>query len=637
MRCALVPRLVDRYARLVTAPTINLRLSGPEGSWITRALTDAGMSVLDDGDGESASADVLIIDRNHSELEELCSEHSGVQIIVGWDPLSPSDMERLEPREFFERPVPIARMLRTIREALGLEASAAIPTLSAPAEEEADVPEARERTIQLSDNEDILSAIVRVDPEPNSHIGAEPSHSSTGALDAPEGAGPRPGLEGLQLSPHLNELLRAADRRLFPGESPLDLRFPVGEEDAHQLVPDELLAEVALPLDVQNAADPLEAFTFVGTPDLLDTAAGRRAPKDSTPHTISGSIRPSISLVPSSGGDLTSPSVATDLTKEGMLPVGGALRMFWQLRQTRGTELRLEVAGGAVVTFSIKRGRVIDMRGPAHSRVAEELRDVGLLGAMTHNEQEAREAIDAAVKSGRLSAFERDARLRRTRELLVGELCRAHESRFVLTEDKLSAPKRIFARPLIVVATERMRAELGAGDALRWLGIKPTSTLWLAPSFGEMADAVQLAPELVSAFEASAGKPVVELLSSIAATEGAAGALFSLASAEALRFEAGEKAAANADSLRTRIGRAHALALEGDYFDILGISRNASSRQVKEAHQLLIKALTHLDLGALGLEDLEGPRDEAVEAIEDAFEVLRHERLRKLYIAGLAS
>lgn len=632
----------------MSTTTIDLRLLGPEGSWITRALTDAGMKVVESADGEASTADgeattsdVLIIDGNHADLDVLTQAHSGVLIIVGWDPLTPTDKERLEPLAFYERPVPIARLLRTIREAFGLESPAVVPTLTAPALQESEAPsapEARELTVQLSDNEDLLSAIVRVEPEPSPPIrSTEPSHSSTGALDAPEGAGPRSGSEGLQLSPHLNELLRAADRRLFPGESPLDLRFPVGEEDAHQLVPDELLAEVALPLDVQNTADPLEAFTFVGTPDLLDTAAGRRAPKDSTPHTVSGSIRPSMSLVSPTGSDLTSPSVATDLTKEGMLPAGGALRMFWQLRQTRGTELRLEVAGGVSVTFSIKRGRVAEMRGPAHSRVAEALRNEGLLGAMTHTDEEAQAALEDAVKAGRLTPFERDARLRVERELIIGELCRAHESRFVLTEANITATKRVFARPLIVVATERVRAELGAGDALRWLGIKPVSTLWLAPNFVEMSSAVQLPPELVSAFEAGAGRPVVELLSSIAATAGAAGALFSLASAEALRFEPGEKASANADSLSARIERAHGLALEGDYFDILGISRNATSRQVKEAHQLLIKALTHLDLGSLGLEDLEGPRDEAVEAIEDAFEVLRHERLRKLYIAGLAS
>lgn len=599
------------------------------------------MKVVESVESETPSANVLLIDRNHTELEDLAKAHSGVLIIVGWDPLTPTDLERLEPHAFYERPVPIARLLRTIREALGLESPAVVPTLSAPARDEEDTPsapEARELTVQLSDSEDVLSAIVRVDPEPSPPMRTgEPSHSSTGALDAPEGAAPHFESEGLQLSPHLNELLRAADRRLFPGESPLDLRFPVGEEDAHQLVPDELLAEVALPLDVQNAADPLEAFTFVGTPDLLDTAAGRRAPKDATPHTLSGSVRPPMSLVSSTGGDLTSASVATDLTKEGMLPAGGALRMLWQLRQTRGTELRLEVAGGVAVTFSIKRGRVAEMRGPAHSRVAEALRNEGLLGAMTHSEEEAQAALEEAVKAGRLSAFERDARLRIERELIIGELCRAHESRFVLTEANITTTKRLFARPLIVVATERVRAELGAGDALRWLGIKPSSTLWLAPNFTEICAAVELPPELVSAFEASAGRPIVELLSSIAATAGAAGALFSLASAEALRFEPGQKAAANADSLRSRIERAHALALEGDYFDILGIARNATSRQVKEAHQLLIKALTHLDLESLGLEDLVGPRDEAVEAIEDAFEVLRHERLRKLYIAGLAS
>ena len=87
-------------------------------------------------------------------------------------------------------------------------------------------------------------------------------------------------------------LLGDADRRLFPNEAPLELSFPVGDETPDVLVPDDLLAESSTPLEPREA-DPLEAFTFVGTPDLLETASGAKvaasessASVDLTPHTV---------------------------------------------------------------------------------------------------------------------------------------------------------------------------------------------------------------------------------------------------------------------------------------------------------------------------------------------------------------
>ena len=59
----------------------------------------------------------------------------------------------------------------------------------------------------------------------------------------------------------------------------------------------------------------------------------------------------------------------------------------------------------------------------------------------------------------------------------------------------------------------------------------------------------------------------------------------------------------------------------------------ATAREIVEAYERLSRRLASIDL--LGLAELDGSRQESLEAIQDAFDVLRDERLRDAYSRGI--
>ncbi len=286
------------------------------------------------------------------------------------------------------------------------------------------------------------------------------------------------------------------------------------------------------------------------------------------------------------------------------------------------------------MTLTIARGKLMAMRGEVYGRTAAHLRAQGILHALTQDETESEKAIDALETRGALSPFRKERLLRRAREQLLGELCMAPECRFVVSDHRQDGPP-LLHEDVFFATVSVLRDRLGAGDAMRWLGVDQHALVWLAPHFDEAASTLRIEPEMRAALRAYTGRPVGDFLGSEAASDGAAGLLFALGSAEALRFEAGESESRNHATLRERIERAHAHALEGDYFRILDVRRSATTREIKEAYQLQLRALAPLDLAAVGLEVMEGARHEALEAVEDAYEVLSDERRRHAYAAGL--
>ncbi|MEM6959256.1 MAG: J domain-containing protein, partial [Myxococcota bacterium] len=609
-------------------PPVELWLSGPEASWIVRALSDARIDVvIAEGIEEATLSEetIAIVDGAHRHLAAIRALRPGPFIVVGWDELANELSEQIKPLLFLPRPVAVGRLERRLRELLKDDADVPMQSGSRdvdgsrerqvgdPRPIETIEVERRERTVHLEDDPAYadtggVERTVQLDEdevESVANFTAQRSEIVTvdraGALDAPERPGESSDAPSLQLSARLNALLHAADRRLFPGDAPLDLRFSVGEENVLELVPDELLAEGAVQVEQVALEDPLEAFTFVGTPDLLDTAAGRRNP-EGTPLTVHG-VR---------HHERSENERETNVTREGMLPPGGALRMFWEYAVRSRCQLQVEIGGGDTALISLARGKVVEFDAPIARGLADELRHEGVLRELCENDEEARQALDRAVREGRLDAFERDRRLRLRYEALIGDLCLASECRFAVSRSPSKKMASIVSAPLVVVATGQVRNRLGAGNALRWLNIDADALLWLGPEFAARAEAARLEPELIAAFEAAAGKSVGSMIEGLAATVGAAGALFSLASAGALRFEKGAKRTQSTGALRGRIEEAYALAQEADYFTLLGVARHASTREIHDAYTLRRKALVHLDLDALGLHDLEGRRREAL-------------------------
>lgn len=615
---------------------IDVVLPGPEGGWIARALEDAGFATARPETLVGCAGSLLVVDRTTEGFVACVADFDGPVIAVGWDAIEEEELERLGLDAFYARPVPIAKVVRHAESLLGLE-----PRLSSIPPRRSRPPDAppREPTVQLDADEL---------PPRDSTVHLEDDASAVHRLETGSGVDGDTGGDALEvhalgsdaiaLSPRLDALLRAADRRLFPGEAPLDIRFPAGEESAAALVPDELLAEVSMPLDPQEGADPLEAFTFVGSIDLLDTGAGRlSAPVSSvssnTPHTIIERGERSVPPPASSSGSQSS----VDLTREGLLPAGGALRLLWQLRDSSTpSRVSLDVAGSAGLELTIDGDVLVDFAGPAHLRVADALRREGRLAASAENEAAAIELLQEAIHRGLLDEFERDADVRRAREALIGEACMASETRFAVTSAKASVHHGApwIARTVLEVAVAHLRRALPVRDALRWLDAKKSDRLVLASNFPARCRDAGLEPELFAAFERAAGGSIGQLLSGMAATEGAAGALFALASADALRFEPGEaESPHDAAALRALVTRANAVAREGTYFDVLGVKTTATAREIVEAYERLSRRLASIDL--LGLAELDGSRQESLEAIQDAFDVLRDERLRDAYSRGI--
>jgi DnaJ-class molecular chaperone len=80
---------------------------------------------------------------------------------------------------------------------------------------------------------------------------------------------------------------------------------------------------------------------------------------------------------------------------------------------------------------------------------------------------------------------------------------------------------------------------------------------------------------------------------------------------------------------------AQELADEGDYFTILGLGPQALAREVRDAYLQRHRELSAVSLETHGLDALEDARQQALEAVEEAYAVLGDERLRHAYAAAL--
>jgi hypothetical protein len=89
------------------------------------------------------------------------------------------------------------------------------------------------------------------------------------------------------------------------------------------------------------------------------------------------------------------------------------------------------------------------------------------------------------------------------------------------------------------------------------------------------------------------------------------------------------------DIERERILTRHALAVDGDYFEVLGLPRRASAEDVRRAYEVLCQELAP---GVLGLELARTLASELAmirEVLEEALRVLSTEALRVPYEAAL--
>jgi hypothetical protein len=86
---------------------------------------------------------------------------------------------------------------------------------------------------------------------------------------------------------------------------------------------------------------------------------------------------------------------------------------------------------------------------------------------------------------------------------------------------------------------------------------------------------------------------------------------------------------------RERILARHALALDGDYFDVLGVARRASPEEIKRAYELVSRELSPARLGPELAASLARELETIREVLEEALRVLGSDPLRARYLAHL--
>ncbi|HJL17563.1 MAG TPA: hypothetical protein RMH99_18005 [Sandaracinaceae bacterium LLY-WYZ-13_1] len=553
----------------------------------------------------------------------------------------------------------------------------------------------REPTMQLDDEaSDAGEEVSMVTRGPSgSESGADTSYPGASTPASRPGTGPAVGTDAPQpeipperrakLSPWLEELLVAADRRAFPDRPPLALHFPAADEPPEVLVPPELFDTASIRLDEPVVEDPIDAFTFVGGPavpppvhpssaghsDAPTTEGGPSGDRASTaaetpsrrheqttatelPGTPgSGVHRASAYPVPPPAAaewpedDTVLGAPTPDGGRRGALGPGGALRLLWRVT-TLGLDAICELTaeGGATVRMTFLAGELRALEGPVAARVVDGLRRRGRATEQPADEAGAEAVLQRRVEEGELGRFERDRLLREARESLLLELVAAERAEFALRRLEDTEPgrvlsrARVFSRPLRAALVEAARRALSEARVRALLGDEPRG-LALSPEREAALIPAELPSELLELLVRMDGRGFDEILAAAPTEPGLAGVLYALVAADALvpveappdaRPPETERAAVHA-----LVRAAAELALDADYFAVLGLSRNATGADVARAHHARRNELSSLPLSALGLDALEAARAEAIDAVDEAHRVLSDGRLRRAYAAAL--
>ncbi|MDH5491508.1 MAG: hypothetical protein OEY14_06100, partial [Myxococcales bacterium] len=479
--------------------------------------------------------------------------------------------------------------------------------------------------------------------------------------------------EDALLSDVLRAALEAADRRLFPGEAPMPLRLPIGDEGPEELVPEDLLAPEPPPLS-SFEEDPFERIPLATEPPegpsslleeglseddsrIIEAAPGGApigAPAETQPQ-----IRPRRPRRTRSEGSETldffdfGAPMPEGRGRQGLLERGEVIALLSSLWERRlNVRLRLFPEGAEPFSLWIADGRPSRMEGPIASRASRALSASGVGFGFEPEigvEADALAALERGCEEGSISRLELERALRQAREALLHAAVGAERARFEL-EPISRAPERddpdrasIFQRTLPGELLEAARRGLEAEDAPRLLGPGPWILQLLDDSYRRFRDA-ELEPELLRLLERFEGEPLERLLREAPASEGLMGAIFALQRMGALALRRGpapslEPAAIDPEAARARLLRAWEIAEQGDYLQILGIPSGSTGRQVRLAFEARCAEIAALgaEIAALGGEEgtLRGHRQEILDALHEAYELLRVRRLRRAYERAL--
>lgn len=546
----------------------------------------------------------------------------------------------------------------------------------------------REPTLQLRDGPIPGSSVHPRGPSKSSVL----PRTSSGVTRAPTGTGSRPGTpasvdvpeptippeERALLSPWLEELLRAADRRVFPDRPSLVLHFPAAKQPPEVLVPAELLELAPFRIDEPAVDDPIDAFTYAGGPAIPSGVPqssveehGGEAPRErkTSPESPARGLRgprakPEVTTgveVPlprarrpaePAGAELPEEETllgrpAPDGSRRGALGAGGALRLLWRIA-ARGVDGTLTIAceAGLSVRMTFLAGELRAFGGPVAQIALETLRRRGRAVEVPADEAGADAVLKRRVELGELGRFERDRLLREAQESLLERVIRATEATCHLRRLEDTEPgrllhgARVLGRPLRAALVDAARTALPTETVLELIGSEPVGVA-LGPEREAGLAPAELPFELCELLVRMEGRTLTEILAAAPTEPGLAGALYALVAGDVLVLTEAPSDARMPDevraSVRSLVEAAAALALEGDYFAILGVPRDAAAREVDRAYRGRRDELGALPLALLGLSALEQPRREALEALDEALRALSDGARRAAYAAALAT
>ena len=572
---------------------VDVVMPGAEGEWLVRALVDAGFVARRRRPGASpmdpAPRLLLVAVGPEEDPGALLSSLRAGQsieelpiILVGGSQVGLEWARELGVASFVQRPVTISRLV------------AEVESVSAPNDPLASTG----------------SAVINARRDGSRAKGVSLRTHDTVVTEGP-------GVLVLEASvdPRFSERLRAlfarADRTLFP-DRPALKPTSRGAHDgvsltAAELVPDEVFAaRQEASGDEALGHLPGEA-TFVGGAPAL--------------------------------GDATSVAARRDV-EVGSLVEGRVVELLHELASaTAAQALCLDLPGGRRLELTIDAGRITRFDGSVALALWARLRDELVLeGDEPEDELAAHRALEAECDAGRLGRYELDRALRLAREALLYQVVAAPALRYRLARADIivGSEPRMLVAALLPLVFEGMRRGVRSSEAMRWLDVAERS-LAFTPETRERLIEAAIEPELIAYLERYEGAAVSDVIDDISPHAGVAGLLVALHRSSALEFgpRVARRPGAGERRLRAGLIARHRRAVDGDYFSLLGLSRDASFREVEAAYR---EGRAYLD-GLLGLSagqpSLDRLRVECVDALDDAFEVLRSPSIREAYAAAL--
>ncbi|MDF1561554.1 MAG: response regulator [Deltaproteobacteria bacterium] len=340
--------------------------------------------------------------------------------------------------------------------------------------------------------------------------------------------------------------------------------------------------------------------------------------------------------------------------EEGDLLERDLPRLLADLYRARATGV-LEIHGAAVNrAVFVELGRVV---GASSTSAAERLEEVACrLGRITRQQARQiraegdllpRQAAVALVEAGQLKAQELYDTVRAQAQAALFGAFSEEEGRWrwiqaVCPEDaRVALPDHPFA-----LVAEGIRRKYTLDRIHRCLGgpatvLAPTETAGDWQVFGFSArerrvatsvDGLHSAEELV--FLSGLGEePTYQVLYVLEST-GQVSVRVRGAMPEG-RASTPEEAQSQAVIDRTRIEEKFRQALDADYFEILGVTRDATAYEIKEAYERLSREMQPARYADVIYQDLWGKLEEIRRGLDDAYDVLRDEGLRADYLSAL--